>query len=380
VHWGEKMQQREERFGYLDSIRGIAAIIVLFSHCWLMLPHAVRDVYISVRNAHLSIWHFLVYVLYKTLMQGRQSVMVFFVLSGFVLTYSLEAKKSTYKQYIVRRFFRIYPVFLCAVLLSFCMHLLLEEASIVKSGAQIFLLLRHLLMWGTSDSLSLDGAIWSLVYEMRISLVFPLLLYVCKKSQQWTLACALACSLAAAIFVHAYTGNVPRGYKEQTFLFTLVTSFYFIVFFVIGIILCLKREYFICRAVKWPGILKCALLFSAAVMLCKANDMDTSWKSVIADYLYGVGAGVIILTGLCFSRMRVALEHKFPLWLGKISYPLYLIHMPVIFALDQTLPKAAPVELRILLAIGVSLATAQLATQWIEQPGIRLGRALVKTR
>src|ERR1035438_6360232 len=93
------------RFKSLDALRGLAALVVVFHHLMLSLPDALRD---DLRYIDLPL-----------LMGGRFAVMLFFVLSGFVLALPYFAgTNSAYSPYLVRRFCRLYPPFAFAVLVS----------------------------------------------------------------------------------------------------------------------------------------------------------------------------------------------------------------------------------------------------------------------
>ena len=77
------------RYNALDSIRGLAALFVMLGH---YLP------------CKLVPWNFF--------LSGSESVIMFFMLSGFVLSNLLFNNKTTYYEYIIRRVFRIYPVYI----------------------------------------------------------------------------------------------------------------------------------------------------------------------------------------------------------------------------------------------------------------------------
>ena len=63
------------------------------------------------------------------------------------------------------------------------------------------------------------------------------------------------------------------------------------------------------------------------------------------------------------------------MWLGKVSYSLYLIHMPILAALAHGFPSARP-ALIALLAVSSSLLASELFHRWVEQPAQRFGRFL----
>src|ERR1022692_2357744 len=93
------------RFRVLDALRGLAALVVVVHHVMLSLPDGIRGQlgFIEVASG----------------MGGRFAVMLFFVLSGFVLALPYFAGTSLpYGRYIVRRFCRLYLPFAFAVLIA----------------------------------------------------------------------------------------------------------------------------------------------------------------------------------------------------------------------------------------------------------------------
>jgi peptidoglycan/LPS O-acetylase OafA/YrhL len=162
------------RFRSLDSLRGIAAVIVVLHHLMLAVPEASQG-HFRLLDLPLSLG-------------GRFAVMLFFVLSGFVLALPYFADKHlAYGRYLVRRFCRLYPPFAFAVLISafLCWSLGGKSLPMVSSwlndpwsnAVTTSVVMSHLLMEGIgkSQSIDLDSPIWSLIIEMRVSFVFPLL-------------------------------------------------------------------------------------------------------------------------------------------------------------------------------------------------------------
>ena len=87
------------RYDSLDSMRGIAAALVVLNHCYCAFADKSEGAVWWLANTPL-----------RMLVSGRPSVILFFVLSGFVLAVSLE-KGMKYRDFVVRRFCRIYLPF-----------------------------------------------------------------------------------------------------------------------------------------------------------------------------------------------------------------------------------------------------------------------------
>ena len=103
-YWGDIMIKRYEE---LDSLRGIAALIVLISH--------ILFVFSTIENEIKSNFSYL-----SPLWNGHSAVIMFFLLSGFVLSLPFEKNnKFSYPKYLIKRICRIYIPYilvLCSVL------------------------------------------------------------------------------------------------------------------------------------------------------------------------------------------------------------------------------------------------------------------------
>jgi peptidoglycan/LPS O-acetylase OafA/YrhL len=165
------------RLEELDSLRGLAALSVVLFHfkeLW------VDDVMRSSSNLSKETFTYLVY----PFTAGYEAVMLFFILSGFVLSIpAIHSRAQKYSVFLVRRIFRIYMPYLVALALAVTGDMFLH-GHVTQGGwfnqfwstpVNWHLVLNHVLFIGKYDTNQLNPPIWSLIYEMRISLVFPLL-------------------------------------------------------------------------------------------------------------------------------------------------------------------------------------------------------------
>lgn len=207
------------RFHELDAMRGLAAVVVLGNHFRNMF-------YPTATFAHG--WQS---VFLYPLVSGRESVMFFFLLSGFVLSLPfLRGKTQPYWIFLRRRVLRIYGPYLGALALALigCAIWHSRLGSTGWRGAtwwrQVDLksVLQHVLFIGNYNYERYNTAFWSLVYEMRISIIFPLLFVVANKLKaRYTLLIVAACTLVG---VHAV---------QHQFLIT----FEYVGVFLIGVLL-----------------------------------------------------------------------------------------------------------------------------------------------
>jgi peptidoglycan/LPS O-acetylase OafA/YrhL len=383
-----EVRAEEGRIDALDAIRGIAAFVVLLHHAWLVLPTAFTE-QVRLSTALASVPYALCYVFYKLLTQGGAAVIVFFVLSGFVLTHSLQRRRSSYPGFVVKRVFRIYPAFLCAVLLSYALHAAIGarevpginavfNADARNTSLSVAALAGHLAMTGLSDHLRLDVPIWSLVHEMRVSLVFPVLVAAVARWRWRALLAALAVSAGSAALVAATSGAVPRGFTEPDVLSSWLTTAYFGVFFVLGTLLALERQAVAAWIARRHAAALAAIVLLAVLCLVRGIGRGTGTDLVLADYGYGLGAVALIAVAVASRRARRGLALPPLRWLGRVSYSLYLVHVPVIYAAVELLGPRLPLVAVLVLALVAALLSAAAMARLVEAPGQRVGRRFAR--
>jgi peptidoglycan/LPS O-acetylase OafA/YrhL len=376
---------RQERLDYLDSIRGIAALIVVCCHCWQL--HAVAFIdrhryFADVTGSPLDTFY---YILERISQGGRAAVIIFFVLSGFVLSLSLQKNPLPYGNYLTRRMFRIYPTFAITIIASFALHRMIGTVnydglewhlSNNQPDTSYTVLLKHFLFWGTKPARMLDGVMWTLVHEIRISLIFPFILLLLIRYKWRALIMLQTLSITCTLGILYITGIVIKGYEEDTFLLSLFDTGYFIIFFAAGAYLAIERQWVaekISSLPKWCVL----LLIPIIIVLLLKSDTNTS-KAIgcISDYMRGLGAILLIALPLGIKKFSSALHHQIPIWLGRVSYSLYLVHVPIVYALTQTIAQSWSILEVSLATIILSLISAELLARFVEFPFIELGKKL----
>ncbi|EUJ29134.1 acyltransferase [Listeria floridensis FSL S10-1187] len=168
----------KKRLYFLDSLRGVAALIVVFTHFLGSLPEQL-SYRVFIHNLYL----------------GRCSVLLFFILSGIVLSLVLDRVQklsaADYVDYLIKRYFRIYLPFFVVTILAFLLfnvtpyqriHSLSDWFNSVGTQAtNLTILFQNIFMNGESID-QLDPVIWSLIVELRISIIFPFLYFFFRKN------------------------------------------------------------------------------------------------------------------------------------------------------------------------------------------------------
>lgn len=380
-----KYMKQEHRFTHLDSLRGLAAFAVVLSHLQLANADALPLVHRDLMTGLASVPQFALFALSKLHEASRSAVMLFFVLSGFVLAFWLQTTPTPYGRYAIRRVFRIYTPFALVVLMSYGLHLYIgtdhvEHAEwlngVINPDLSGGNLAKHLLLWGTKEAIQLDNVSWSLVHEMRISVVFPLILI---PVQRYTWRCVLLLlllSIGCNVWALALTGQVIVGYQQETVARTFLDTGYFMVFFALGAYLAVERDK-VCRQIRKaaPWIQVC-LVAGVFYILLKSDLDHHSFTGSVVDYLRGAGAAGLIAFGISMERMGVFLRNGVLHWLGRISYSLYLVHVPVIYVLNQCTGGALSVAGMNVAVVLCSLLLAELMVRAVEQPANQLGKRI----
>jgi peptidoglycan/LPS O-acetylase OafA/YrhL len=376
------------RASELDSVRGIAAFIVVLHHFWeTVLPD--QNTFPFLGNpiagtgwfADLALWISLSPL--RLLFSGHAAVGVFFVLSGFALTKALEnPANADFGPFMIRRFFRIYPPFALVVLTAAALCWLIQPQPIAgrewvnlswNQPVTLDLLVGHLSMISTAGEYnSLNSPMWTLVHELRISFVFVFL-------APWVIAfprtaCAVAIGTFTLLSIRHFTmllaGFIPEGLSRDVLLSFVQTARY-VLFFVFGIVIASKYSTFARALDEHPRLTY--LGWTAAFAL-----LAVPYTKGYLELCYAVGAMLLIILCLHSATARRFLKKPTFLWLGKVSYSLYLSHQVILVAFVYLLHDALPMIAILALVLIASLLIAELMNRTIELPSSELGKRLAR--
>jgi peptidoglycan/LPS O-acetylase OafA/YrhL len=151
----------------------------------------------------------------------------------------------------------------------------------------------------------------------------------------------------------------------------------YIYFFMVGIALATERARIEEQLKRVPRPALAALWVLGLAGLAIAPG-DTSHVTTLPNgfllLLNGIAAALLLAlsTGSSFLLGRV------PLFLGRISYSLYLTHVIVILAITHALAGRLPIQASIAMAVPLSILVADLSQRYIEAPSQRLGKLLAR--
>ena len=349
------------KYQALDSLRGIAALMVVFQHFWEMS---------NPSDARLKPWLFFC--------AGHEAVILFFVLSGFVLSHQLRNfKLSQYPQFVLRRILRIYPAYYLALAFSAVLLIYIERyhsSTLTQYGLTSWFYIWSrsnfdIPMWIGSLSLishqgnSLDVATWSLFYEMWLSLAFPFLIICCIRNG---LAIRLMTLCLLAIISYYF-------WRFANFLDNQWQSIiYYGWYFIAGMYLYHYHQRLKFSASWFWLAIGCALYFSNYLLFGKIA------SRMLHEILIACGSCLIIINCLYYEPLKQLLGIRLFRFYGKISYSLYLFHLPVLYALSYLYLPHGSLWMVKILTLSISTLTAWGSYIFIEQFFIEFAKKHVK--
>ena len=302
------------RFHFLDALRGIAALFVVVCH----FPGELRTVLLDSN--------------------GILAVDFFFCLSGFVIAFSYEGRLSeglSLKTFFTARVIRLYPIYLLGSLLGFLAAVVHGSghslgAWLTLSSLALVMLPASLLRMGAVANFPFDGPAWSLFYEMVANIVFALLV---RFRAARSLFLFVLCMVSLAFLGESLRrgGTVDVGYSGST----LALGFARVAFsFSAGVLM--QRLYRVRpRSTTPPGP---QWLTAATVTLCLVAILMSPWRFMQSE-VFRLVAIVIFFPAMVYHGAFARLPHRLTnacAILGDISYPLYLLHRPLIGPLYST--------------------------------------------
>ncbi|GLV63143.1 acyltransferase [Bacillus mycoides] len=369
------------RYKELDSLRGIAAIIVLLGHFLALFPILGKKVMYSTFGTYFSI-----------LWQGHSAVIIFFVLSGFVL--SLPFYKGTefnYLKYLIKRVCRIYIPYIMILFIAIGIKLGMHSKigtipGLVQWGSwnievSFNRVIDHILFLREFNSDAFIMVIWSLVHEMRISIVFPLIIFLLLRVN-WKVSIGIAMFLS--VIGYLLMKNIPSEFNMPVSTNYFITLHYSSMF-IIGALLAKNREYLVSKIINSKVkyiLLPLGLLFFSYpripfMLLSKLiGEIDYDLYLIIIDWYICFGAVLIILSALSSKLFSKLLLIKPVQFIGEISYSLYLVHPIVLLTTVHIFYGKISVPLILLISFLFTMVVSVLCYKFIEIPSIKIGRKL----
>jgi len=275
----------------LTATRGFAALMIVIFHFGLnVFPFSKMQPFFA---------------------KGNVAVSYFFTLSGFIMCYTYFNQQIQYKDYLKRRIARIAPLYWLAMILS-----IIRIGNEVQLGIKTALHFFFAQAYMPGYALTINSAGWSLSVEMLFYLLFPLLLLLYRANQQRFAYGALLFYVLSQLLhlwmvAHAKPNN--NSWHELTYYF----PFAHLNEFVIGMAGYYFYTYNKEQMSKMPALITLAIVVLSIIYL------PFSKHNGLLSPLFVL----LIVSIACKNNSWLA--SKPLVWLGEVSYGIYILQMPV---------------------------------------------------
>ncbi len=324
----------------IDGMRAIAIILVIASH--------------------FGADHFL---------PGGFGVTLFFFISGYLITRLLiqeetAAGKIAISSFYIRRFLRLGPALITTIAsVSVIYFLFFGTFDGKQILAGLFYYANFYTILGGTNPMPL-WPLWSLAIEEHYYLIYPLIFSVAWKYREYFVLGIVTLAIVVLLWRIAlfccWTASDVRIYYATD---TRIDSILY------GAILALMLE------TRFAGLIRNfehwgLVAASAFLLLITFVLRGPIFRETFRYSLQGIAIVPLfyaILFAPQFSIVRLILESRAMTWIGRLSYSLYLYHVPVIFFVGTSLPRANLFELT-LIVVPAMLAAASLSYYCVEKP------------
>lgn len=346
----------------IQYLRGIASLfVVLFHMKWM-----INNIY-SQKNLGDLLF-----------VSGNFGVDLFFVISGFVICLSTEKMESNAViKFIIRRFFRIYPLLFISVVFVYFLSVGVEVRDFIRSLVPIHL--DYSKKSPTFDYNILISA-WTITYEIVFYGIFLVAMLFSHKFR-----CELAILFILVLNIIANFAifgeySISLGREANVDSITVIFSSSMLLEFIYGIIIYKFYILFISRIANFKDtyFLWLSLMLVIIGFLIKPRMFDGH-----GVFRWGLVSFFIIMLFLLIEKSSCLYHSKVLYWLGDISYSLYITHIVVLeFIFKSLMPNIWNSDsgfIKLLFFLMICLIVSHLTYKFIERPFISYGKKLIKT-
>ncbi|GAA3548082.1 acyltransferase [Nonomuraea rosea] len=369
------------RLAWLDALRGIGALAVVGEHLLPWFLPGLRPYWFNL---------------------GVYGILVFFLVSGYIIPTSLE-RHGDVRAFWISRLFRLYPLYLAVIVLVLAVAWWVPvRGEVPRDGSAVAahatMLLDVVSVGGVADTM------WTLSYEMVFYLLVTALFLIGGHGRSGLLSMLFAAGSVAVGLVASgavVAGAWPAYLSCAVFVVGLgcvlqgrLRTASACVLALMAVVLLLLSS-----RVPWLGVAVLGVMFAGTAIHRWERGAGRLWPVAVTTALVGIAPlwaiesgwwwvradvwfTTIALAGATFAGGMALRGRRLPrvlTWLGLISYSLYLVHHPLLkyfVEITGDLRRAAlPYQLGMAaLAVAVILAASTLTYRYVEKPMQALGR------
>lgn len=362
-----------KKVSYLEGLRGICCFIVIIDHCINAFKPDIR--YTGLSDIGGALRRIIAWTPLNIIYSGIAPVCIFFILSGFVLSLKFNKTKDPFviTSGVIKRYPRLILPILAAMIMMYVLYFLLHKFTGIDRGLSLWMAVSQALYYAPFEHVSLmNYALWTISFEIYGSLlVFSLL----------------------AIF-----GN--NKYKFHIYILTFLFLYFnksFYALFVFGMILSdllVNQKYHLSRIIRICSFIIGIILSTTPYARdgVELNKGVYSYLNYFSGIEYSTVYQVMMLTGSMFlfaaildsSLFKKIFDLEIFLFLGRISFPLYITHSALLtvvaYVLKQYTNEVTLLNfvITVLITIPVCLAVSWAFEKFIDLPSINIANKLAK--
>ena len=306
-----------ERVAYIDGLRGIAILGVIFYHAysrWGSVESYNQNQFFIDLFSH-----------------GWLGVQLFFAISGYVIYMSI-LRYENILMFLIARYLRLFPAMLIAALLIYSTSFFIPERPLGYSSIIDFLPSLTFIDPGLLSKItgleirSLDGAFWSLYVEVKFYFVAAFAYFIIKDRNLYFILIIyiLWLLLTVAKFLEIDNAYLIISLKTLNYVGAKYYGW-----FLLGI-LAYKFNY----SINLPKVIGLFGLAAIVAVTTKFGDLKITIAASLTASLF--------LLPFVFLKIRKLITNKVFLFFGYVSYPLYLVHQNLVTGLATKLGEALP--------------------------------------
>jgi peptidoglycan/LPS O-acetylase OafA/YrhL len=370
-----------KKLTYLEGLRGIAALVVVFHHLVLMFYPAL-----NFGEETNSISKFIATSPFNIFYNGDFAVCLFFVLSGYVLSYKyiLSNDPQVLVGYAIKRYFRLLPLIAASIIFSVIfIRLNLIQTSelntitgsgdwlldLFKADTSFIAVIKNIfygvLFLGDNQY---NSVLWSMKLEFIGSmLLFGFLLIGHKLKPKWIL-------FSIAFILAFYLG------------------YYYYIAFIFGYGLCYLDQN---KKLNISSVPLKLILLVIAIMCCSFPAAWQYWDTSVYGFMHFMaidlytfyhvlGSGILLLLIIQHQPSINFLSSKPIMFLGKISFPMYLFHVLILVLVTNPLFRSLfpligynfAFIVSVIFTLPIIAGVSYMANQLIDKPALKFANKI----